>query len=129
MAKGQVGLFSVMSVPKPKRGRESEEGLSISEEVTFYATNDPSVAELEDLKVEDENEVGTSEQHWIQLQVVVHLSAEFSPMISTLKSLSTKNRYLQSCWYEQFPWFSTACKKVFGNYSQYTAKGQIAYIQ
>ena len=33
-------------------------------------------------------------------------------MISTLKSLSMKNRYLQSCWYEQFPWFSTACKKV-----------------
>ena len=30
-------------------------------EVTFDATNDPSVAELEDLRVEDENEVGTSE--------------------------------------------------------------------
>ena len=55
MAKRQVGLFSVMSAPKPKRGRESEEGLSISEEVTFDATNDPSVAELEDLRVEDEN--------------------------------------------------------------------------
>ena len=27
----------------------------------FNATNDPSVAELEDLRVEDENEVGTSE--------------------------------------------------------------------
>ena len=50
-----------MSAPKPKRGRESEEGLSVSEEVTFDATNDPSVAELEDLRVEDENEVGTSE--------------------------------------------------------------------
>ena len=61
MAKRQVGLFSVMSAPKPKRGRESEEGLSVSEEVTFDATNDPSVAELEDLRVEDENEVGTSE--------------------------------------------------------------------
>ena len=43
--------------PKPKRGRESEEGLSVSEEVTFDATNDP----LEDLGVEVENEVGTSE--------------------------------------------------------------------
>ena len=31
------------------------------EEVTFDATNDPSVSELEDLRVEDENEVGTSE--------------------------------------------------------------------
>ena len=61
MAKRQVGLFSVMSAPKPKRGRESEEGLSVSEEVTFDATNDPSVSELEDLRVEDENEVGTSE--------------------------------------------------------------------
>ena len=68
MAKGQVGLFSVMSAPKPKRGRQSEEGLSVSEEVTFDATNDPSLAELEDLRVEDEdlrvedeNEVGTSE--------------------------------------------------------------------
>ena len=47
--------------PSPKRGRESEEGLSVSEEVTFDATNDPSVSELEDLRVEDENEVGTSE--------------------------------------------------------------------
>ena len=61
MAKGQVGLFSVISAPKPKRGRESEEGLSIFEEVTFDATNDPSVSELDDLRVEDENEVGTSE--------------------------------------------------------------------
>ena len=61
MAKRQVSLFSVMSAPKPKRGRESEEGLSVSEEVTFDATNDPSVAELEDLRVEDEKEVGTSE--------------------------------------------------------------------
>ena len=61
MAKRQVGLFSVMSAPKPKRGRESEERLSVSEEVTFDATNDPAVAELEDLRVEDENEVGTSE--------------------------------------------------------------------
>ena len=61
MAKRQVGLFRVMSAPKAKRGRESEEGLSVSEEVTFDATNDPSVAELEDLRVEDENEVGTSE--------------------------------------------------------------------
>ena len=60
MAKRQVGLFSVMSAPKPKRVRESEEGLSISEEVTFDATNDPSVAEL-DLRVEDKKEVGTSE--------------------------------------------------------------------
>ena len=117
-----------MSAPKPKRGRKSEEGLSVAEEVTFDATNDPSVAELEDLRVEDENEVH-QKQHWIQFQVVVHLGAKFSPMISTLKSLSTKNRYLQSIWYEQFPWFSTACKKVFGNNSQYTAKGQIAYIQ
>ena len=50
-----------MSAPKPKRGRESEEGLSVSEEVTFDATNDPSVAELEDLRVEDENEASTSE--------------------------------------------------------------------
>ena len=58
MAKRQVGLFSVMSAPKPKRGRESEEGLAVSEEVTFDAA---SVAELEDLRVEDENEVGTSE--------------------------------------------------------------------
>ena len=58
--KRQVGLFSVMSAPKPKRGRESEEGLSVSKEVTFDATNDPSVSEL-DLRVEDENEVGTSE--------------------------------------------------------------------
>ena len=58
MAKRQVGLFSVMSAPKPKRGRD---GLSVSEEVTFDATNDPSVSELEDLRVEDENEVGTSE--------------------------------------------------------------------
>ena len=49
MAKRQVGLFSIMSAPKPKRGRECEEGLSVSEEVTFDATNDPSVAELEDL--------------------------------------------------------------------------------
>ena len=129
MAKRQVGLFSVMSAPKPKRGRESEEGLSVSEEVTFDATNDPSVSELEDLRVEDENEVGTSETALDTIPGVVHLSAEFSPMISTLKSLSTKNRYLQSCWYEQFPWFSTACKKVFGNYSQYTAKGPVAYIQ
>ena len=61
MAKRQVGLFNVMSAPKPKRGREGEEGLSVSEEVTFDATNDPSVSELEDLRVEDENEVGTSE--------------------------------------------------------------------
>ena len=45
-----------MSAPKPKRGRESEEGLWVSEEVTFDATNDPSVSELEDLRVEDENE-------------------------------------------------------------------------
>ena len=37
-----------MSAPEPKRGRENEEGLSVSEEVTFDATNDPSVAELED---------------------------------------------------------------------------------
>ena len=50
-----------MSAPEPKRGRESEEGLSVSEEVTFDATNDPSVSELEDLRVEDENEIGTSE--------------------------------------------------------------------
>ena len=42
MAKRLVGLFGVMSVPKHKRGRESEEGLSVSEEVTFDATNDPS---------------------------------------------------------------------------------------
>ena len=61
MVKRQVGLFSAMSAPKPKRERESEEGLSVSEEVTFDATNDPSVAELEDLRVEDANEVGTSE--------------------------------------------------------------------
>ena len=61
MAKRQVGLFSVMSAPNPKRGRESEEGLSVSEEVTSDATNDPSVSELEDVRVEDENEVGTSE--------------------------------------------------------------------
>ena len=61
MAKRQVRLFSVMSVPKPKRGRESEEGLSVSEEITFDATNDPSEAELENLRVEDENEVCTSE--------------------------------------------------------------------
>ena len=61
MAKRQVGLFSVMSAPTPKRGRESKERLSVSEEVTFDATNDPSVSELEDLRVEDENEVGTSE--------------------------------------------------------------------
>ena len=47
-----------MLAPKPKRGRESEEGLSVSEEVTFDATNNPSVS-LEDLGVE--NEVGTSE--------------------------------------------------------------------
>ena len=57
----QVGLFSVMSSPKPKRGKESEEGLSVSEEVTSDATNDPSVSELEDVRVEDENEVGISE--------------------------------------------------------------------
>ena len=50
-----------MSAPKPKRGRESEEALSVSEVVTFEATNDRSVSELEDLRVEDENEVGTSE--------------------------------------------------------------------
>ena len=61
MAKRLVGLFSVMSVPKPKRGRESEEGLSVSVEVTFDATNDPSVSELVDLRVKDENEIGTSE--------------------------------------------------------------------
>ena len=61
MAKRQVDLFSVMSAPKPKRGRESEEGLSVSEEVTFDATNDPPVAELKDFRVEDENEEGTSE--------------------------------------------------------------------
>ena len=63
MAKGQVGLFSVISALNPKRGRgrESVEGLSVSEEVTFDATNDPSVAELEDLRVDDENEVDTSE--------------------------------------------------------------------
>ena len=61
MAKRLVGLFSIMSVPKPKSGRESEEGQSVSEEVTFDATNDPSVSELEDLRVEDENEVSTSE--------------------------------------------------------------------
>ena len=48
-----------MSVPKPKRGRESEEGLSVSEEVTFDATNDPPVSELEDLRVEDGNELST----------------------------------------------------------------------
>ena len=48
MAKRQLGLFSVMSAPKSKRGRESEEGLSVSEEVTFDATNDTSVSELED---------------------------------------------------------------------------------
>ena len=39
----------------------SEERLSVSEEVTFDSTNDPSESELEDLRVEDENEVGTSE--------------------------------------------------------------------
>ena len=50
-----------MPAPKPKRGRESEEGLLVYEEVTFDTTNDPSVAELEDLRVEDENDVGTSE--------------------------------------------------------------------
>ena len=66
-----------MSAPKPKRGRKSEEGLSVAEEVTFDATNDPSVAELEDLRVEDENEVH-QKQHWIQFQVVVHLGAKFS---------------------------------------------------
>ena len=54
MAKRQLGLFSVMSAPEPKRGRESEEGLSVSEEVTFDATNDPLISELEDLRVEDE---------------------------------------------------------------------------
>ena len=70
MAKRQVGLFSVMSAPKPKRGRESEEGLSVSEEITFDATNNPSVAELEDLRVEDENEEAHQKQHWIQFQVV-----------------------------------------------------------
>ena len=61
MAKRQVSLFSVISAPNPKRGRESEEGLSGSEEVTFDATNDPTVAELEDLRVEHENGVDTSE--------------------------------------------------------------------
>ena len=61
MARRLVGLFSVMSAPKPKRGRESQEGLSVSDEVTYDATNDRSVAVLEDLRVEDENEVGTSE--------------------------------------------------------------------
>ena len=50
-----------MSAPKPKGGRQSEERLSVSEEVTFNATNDPSVSELEDLRVEDVNEVDTSE--------------------------------------------------------------------
>ena len=97
---------------------------SVSEEVTFDATNDPSVAELEDLRVKDENEVGTSET---PLDTIPGGCS--SQCWSTPKSLSMKSRYLQSCWYEQFPWFSTACKKVFGNYSQYTAKGQIAYIQ
>ena len=61
MAKRQVSLFSVMSAPKPNRGRGSEEGLSVSEEVTFDATHDPSVSEREDLRVEDEDGVGTSE--------------------------------------------------------------------
>ena len=64
-----------MSAPKPKRGRESKEGLSVSEEITFDATNDLSASELEDLRVEDENEVGTSETALGQFQVVVHLSA------------------------------------------------------
>ena len=61
MEKRQVGLFSVMSAPKPKRGRESEKGLSVSEEITFDATNDPPVYELEYLRIEDGNDVGTSE--------------------------------------------------------------------
>ena len=50
---------------QPLSPREEEkvsvERLSVSEEVTFDATNDPSESELEDLRVEDENEVGTSE--------------------------------------------------------------------
>ena len=75
MAKGQVGLFSIMSAPKPKRGRQSEEGLSVSEEVTFDAINDPSLAELEDLRVEDENEVGTSETPLATIPGGCHLSA------------------------------------------------------
>ena len=33
----------------------------MSEEVTYDATNDPSVSELENLRVDDENEGGTSE--------------------------------------------------------------------
>ena len=45
----------------PREEEKVEKGLSVSEEVTFDATNDPSVSELEDLRVEDENEVGTSE--------------------------------------------------------------------
>ena len=50
---------------QPLSPREEEkvsvEKLSVSEEVTFDATNDPSESELKDLRVEDENEVGTSE--------------------------------------------------------------------
>ena len=129
MAKRQVGLFSVVSAPKPKRGRESEEGLSVSEEVIFYATNDPSVAELEDLRVKDENKVGTSETALDTILSGCSSQCWVQPNDKYTEIIEYDKRYLQSCWYEEFPWFSTACKKVFGNYSQYTAKGQIAYIQ
>ena len=51
MEKRQESIFSFMSAPKPKRRRESVEGLSVSEEVTFDASNDPLVSELEDLRL------------------------------------------------------------------------------
>ena len=72
-----------MSATKPKRGRESKEELSVSEEVTFDATSDPSVAELEDFRVEDENEVGISETVLDTILGGCSSQCEFSPMIST----------------------------------------------
>ena len=97
MAKRQVGLFSGMSAPKPKRGRESEEGLSVSEEVTFVATNDPSVAELEDLRVEDENEVGTSETALDTIPDGCSSQCWVQPNDKYTEIIEYENWYLQSC--------------------------------
>ena len=102
-----------MSAPKPKRGRESEEKLSVSDEVTYDATNGPSVSELEDLRVEDENEVGTSEKASDTIpggcssQCCANDEQSFQPEDKpSLQLLSAKNQKFQSSWYKWYPWLS-----------------------
>ena len=122
MAKRQVSLFSFMSAPKPKRGRESEEGLSVSEEVTFDVTNDPSFSELEDLRVDDENEVGISET---ALDTIPGgCSSQRCANEEQSFQVSVKNRNCQSSWYKQYPCLSVCLQRkvVFCLYCRYAVK-------